>query len=77
MEAKLWLWSVEVVPWCVEPWRPCVDSVEAVESWRARNCTCEAWKPCCPCVEAWRPWRRVEAPLDLAGGVVQWRAGFR
>jgi hypothetical protein len=51
--------------------------MEAVESWRARNCTCEAWKPCCPCVEAWRPWRRAEAPLDLAGGVAQWRAGFR
>jgi hypothetical protein len=96
VEAELWLWSVEAVPWgsraveaelsavavvCggralvrgVEPWRPCVDSVQAKLGLRSKNCTygCEsALIPVeavrlCPCVE---PVQTAEAPLDLVGG---------
>jgi hypothetical protein len=80
----LWLWSVEVVPWCVEPWRPCVDSVQAKLVLRSKNCTCESatygdgipFKQSRGPVEA-VPVRggRAEAPLDLVGGAAQWRAG--
>jgi hypothetical protein len=64
---------VEVVPWCVEPWRPCVNSVQAKLGLRSKNCTCDCESALIPveavpvrgAVEAVQT---AEAPLDLVGG---------